>query len=164
MLALCAECGAPRSAEASRCARCGGVFDADTPAAPPVDAAKAARGWSLARWATLAFVLAGQATQWVWIAHRGSTALSLLRAAVTLLVGVLVGRSLVQRNEVTLVVWGWVMNASAVVMALTFAGAMRWARLTGFEVAVTAWAWVTVVAYAVVLRGVRRVVLGEAVR
>lgn len=59
--------------------------------------------------------------------------------------------------------WGWVMNASVVVMALTFAATMRWAPLSGFDLWLTAWAWATVAAYAAVLWRLRRVVLSGSV-
>ncbi len=55
------------------------------------------------------------------------------------------------------------MNASVVVMALTFAATMRWAPLRGFDLWLTGWAWATVVAYAAVLWRQRRVVLAGAV-
>jgi hypothetical protein len=82
---------------------------------------------------------------------------------VTLAVGLFVGWQLGRRSEVTLVVWGWVMNASVVVMAVTFAATMRWAPLGGFDLGLTAWAWATVAVYAAVLWRLRRVVLAGAV-
>jgi hypothetical protein len=162
--ALCDECGAPRLAGAARCGRCGAAFTGSvkSPLAPG-DPAGAARAWRAATRATVAFVLASQLTQWLSIAHHGATAWSLGRALVTLAVGVFVGRQLGRRSELTLALWPWVMNASVVVMALTFAATMRWAPLRGFDLWLTGWAWATVVAYAAVLWRQRRVVLAGAV-
>ena len=108
-------------------------------------------------------MLAGQVTQWLSVAHAGRSTWGLARAFVTLAVGIFVGWQLRRRSEVTLVVWGWVMNASVVVMALTFAATARWAPLRGFDLWLTAWAWVTVVVYAAVLWRLRRVVLAGSV-
>ncbi len=166
MPALCAECGAPRDAHAARCARCGAEEPSASPA--PLDHStndpKVQRAWRLAVRSTVVFVLAEQAVQWTWIAVRGASAFSLARALLTLAVALWAGARLARRDAAALVVWGWVMVASALAMALTFAGALRWTRMPAFDVALTGWAWAGVLGYAAVLRGVRRVVLGEAVR
>lgn len=165
--ALCPECGAPRKSPQIACTRCGaaGIVAAtgDEPAGQdrPLNAARA---WRLALHATIAFVLASQVTQWLWIAVRGASVFSLARAAFTLAAATYAGVRLARRDEAALVVWGWVMNASVVVMAMTFAGAMRWTRLGSFDIALSAWAWTTVLAYAAVLRGARRVVLRDPLR
>lgn len=162
--ALCDECGAPLAPAATRCARCGASLTAPVkPARPAADPLRVARGWSLAAQATAAFVLAGQLTQWLSIGHHGATGWSLTRAALTLAVGAFVWRRLRARSEATMAVWPWVMNASAAVMALTFAATERWMPLRGFDLWLTAWAWATVVVYAAVLWGLRRVVLAGAV-
>ena len=162
--ALCDECGAPRATGSARCGRCGALFtDPVRSSTATVDPARADRAWTLATRATGVFVVAGQLTQWLSIAHTGITAWGLARAMVTLAVGVLVGWQLGRRSELTLVVWSWVMNASAVVMALTFAATARWAPLGAFDLGLTAWAWGTVVVYAAVLWRLRRVVLAGAV-
>jgi hypothetical protein len=162
--ALCDECGAPLAPAAARCPRCGASLTAPVkPARPAAGAARAERAWALSSRATAAFALAGQLTQWLSIAHHGATAWSLARAALTLAVGAFVWRRLRARSEATLVVWPWVMNASAAVMALTFLATERWMPLRGFDLWLTAWAWATVVVYAAVLWGLRRVVLAGAV-
>ena len=161
--ALCDECGAPRATTSAPCPRCGAAATVAGAPAAGVDPARAARAWAAATRATAAFVLAGQVTQWLSIARHGATPWALARAAVTLAVGVFVGRRLARRSAATLVVWGWVMNASALVMALTFAATERWAPLRGFDLWLTAWAWATVAAYAAALWRLRRVVLGGAV-
>lgn len=158
--ALCDECGAPKVAGAARCNRCGAALtEVARPAVAVVEPAKAARAWRLSLWATVVFVLANQGTQWLAIAHGRASNWSLARAFVTLAVGVAVASLLARRSEVTLVLWTWVMNASVVVMALTFAATARWAPLGRFDLALTAWAWVTVAAYAATLWRLRRVVL-----
>lgn len=162
--ALCDECGAPSTSGGGRCARCGAAFT-DAVKAPrrAGDPARAARAWRLATRATLAFVAAGQLTQWLVIAHDGLTAWRLSRALGLLALGLLVARQLDRQSELALVLWGWVMNASVVAMALTFAAAMRWAPLRGFDLWLTLWAWATVAAYAAVLWRLRRVVLSGSV-
>jgi hypothetical protein len=162
--ALCDECGAPRPAEGARCGRCGAAFTSPVkPARPPADPAREARAWRTVTRATVVFVLAGQLTQWLSIAHHGATPWSLARALATLAVGVFVGWRLARRSELTLVLWSWVMNASVVVMALTFAATTRWAPLRGFDLRLTAWAWATVAVYATALWRLRRVVLAGPV-
>ena len=158
---LCDECGAPRVTGATRCNRCGATpNEVARPAAAVVDPVKAARAWRLALGATAAFVLTNQLTQWLAIAHaKHLSHWALARAAVTLAVGATVAALLARRSEVTLVLWTWVMNASAVVMALTFAATARWAPLHRFDLGLTAWAWATVVTYAAALWRLRRVVL-----
>lgn len=160
--ALCDECGAPRAAGAAACGRCGAAFTGTVKTAAVGDPARAARAWGLATRATGVFVVAGQATQWMSIAHHGATAWSLGRAAVTLAVGLFVGWQLARRSEAALVVWTWVMNASVAVMALTFAATLRWAPLRGFDLWLTAWAWLTVAVYAAVMWRLRGLVLAEA--
>ncbi|MBK6533130.1 MAG: hypothetical protein IPF99_27140 [Deltaproteobacteria bacterium] len=61
-----------------------------------------------------------------------------LAGAGLLALGLLVAWQLGLRSELALVLWGWVMNASVVVMALTFAATARWAPLRGFDL------WLTV--------------------
>jgi hypothetical protein len=162
--ALCDECGAPRASGGGRCARCGAAFtDAVKAHRSTEDTARAARAWRLATWATLVFVAAGQVTQWLTIAHDGLTAWRLSRALGLLALGLLVAWQLGRRSELALVLWGWVMNASVVVMALTFAATARWAPLRGFDLWLTVWAWATVAAYAAVLWRLRRVVLSGSV-
>lgn len=162
--ALCDECGAPRAVGAVRCGRCGAVFT--EPVSAPretADPAKVARAWSMATRATWAFVLAGQLTQWLSVAHSGPSTWGVARALGTLAAGLIAAWQLGRRSELALVLWGWVINASVVVMALTFAATARWAPLRGFDLWLTAWAWGTVAAYAAALWGARRVVLSGPV-
>ena len=109
-VALCDECGAPRGPGASICGRCGEIFT-QTVKAPRAntDPTRVTRAWDLAVRATVAFVLAGQVTQWLSLAHAGRTTWGLARAFVTLAVGIFAGWQLHRRSEVTLVLWGWVM-------------------------------------------------------
>ena len=162
--ALCDECGAPRLPGAGRCGRCGAAFTEPVKVREATaDPARVASAWAWASRATWAFVLAGQLTQWLSVAHAGPSTWGVARALGTLAVGLLVAWQLRRRSELTLVLWGWVMNASVVVMALTFAATARWAPLRGFDLWLTAWAWATVAAYAAALWRLRRVVLSGSV-
>jgi|JI10StandDraft_1071094.scaffolds.fasta_scaffold628852_2 hypothetical protein len=160
---LCDECGAPWMTADIRCTRCGALRTEVTTAPTLVEGPAAERAWRTIVGATVVFAAVQQATQWLAVAHGGATAWAVSRALLILAATAWAWRRLSRRDATALVVWSWVMAASVVVMALTFAATERWAPLRGFDRWLTAWAWATVVAYAVGLWRWRRVVLAEAV-
>ncbi len=162
---LCDECGAPWMTGDIRCKRCGALRTEVTTPAPAavVEGPASDRAWRLIAWTTGAFAAVQQATQWLAIAHGGPSIWSIFRAFLILAATAWAWRRLSRRDATTLLLWSWVMTASVVVMALTFAATERWMPLRGFDLWLTAWAWATVAAYAIALRRWRRVVLAGAV-
>ncbi len=161
---LCDECGAPWMTADIRCNRCGALrTEVTTPALTVVESPASDRAWRLIAWTTAAFAVVQQATQWLSLAHGGPTTWSIFRALLILVATAWAWRQLSRRDATALVVWSWVMVASVVAMALTFAATERWMPLRGFDRWLTLWAWATVVMYAVALWRWRRVVLAGAV-